>query len=298
MDLTQLFGNGNKNSFSFHRGWSPTNAMVAVIDDDKSIRKSLVRLIQAAGYKAAAFTAAAEFLESLVLEVSSCVVSELRMPGLNGLQLQQFLQRKMPFLSLIFVTGHGDIPACVSAMKAGAIDFLEKPVRRKVLLEAIGCAVERTNKARAAIAGIGKLKIQYGRLTPREREVFALVSAGLLNKQVAAQLGAAEKTVKQHRGSIMRKMKAGSFADLVLMAERLGIRPTYANFAEAMGRRSPRYIDSKSLDPSVTSVYRSVPSHYGRDSGQVRRTTGTEDCFVGSCGSSFGEIQPDQWSRP
>jgi FixJ family two-component response regulator len=260
MDLPQLFGNGNESSFSFHMSWSPTNAMVAVIDDDRSIRKSIVQSIQSAGYKAAAFASAAEFLESLVLEVSSCVVSELRMPGLNGLQLQQFLQRKMPFLSLIFVTGQGDIPACVRAMKAGAIDFLEKPVRRKVLLETIECAVERTNKARTATAEIGKLKIQYGRLTPREREVFALVSAGLLNKQVAAQLGAAEKTVKQHRGSIMRKMEADSFADLVLMAERIGIRPTHADFAEAKGRRSP------------TSVYRSVPSHYGRDSGRETRS--------------------------
>jgi FixJ family two-component response regulator len=271
MGVMQLSGNADESFFASHIEWSSSKAIVAVIDEDESIRKSLVRLIQAASYKAEAFASVTEFLESLVLEVTSCVVSELRMPGLNGLQLQQFLQSKMPFLSMIFLTGYGDIPACVSAMKAGAIDFLEKPVRRRALLEAIGCAIERTNNARTAIAEIGKLKIHYGRLTPREREVFALVSVGLLNKQIAAQLGAAEKTVKQHRGSVMRKMEARSFADLVLMAERIGVRPTHTNFAEAKGRLAPRYVDSPSLQRSVASFYRSVPAQCGRDSGRETR---------------------------
>jgi FixJ family two-component response regulator len=211
-------------------------SIVAVIDDDQSVRKSLVRSIQAAGYQVEAFGCATEFLGSLVPEVASCVVCDLRMPGINGLQLQEVLRSKTPFLSLVFVTGHGDILASVSAMKAGAVDFLEKPIRRSPLLKAIASAVERTGNRRNADAEIGKLRMQYERLTPRERQVFVLVSAGLLNKQVATQLGAAEKTVKQHRGSIMRKIQAESLADLVLMAERLGVRPSGVNFAEAKGK--------------------------------------------------------------
>jgi FixJ family two-component response regulator len=215
-----------------------SRTVVAVIDDDESIRKSLVRSIQAAGYRVEAFACAADFLESLVPEIASCVVSDLRMPEVNGLELQELLRSKIPSLSLLFLTGHGDIPATVTAMKAGAVDFLEKPLRRHLLLDAIACAVDRTNQSRTAATETDELKIRYGRLTPREREVFALVCAGLLNKQVAAQLGAAEKTVKQHRGSIMRKMEAESLADLVLMAERLGARPTGADFAKAKGKLS------------------------------------------------------------
>jgi FixJ family two-component response regulator len=268
MDAAQLFRNGDESIFASHIGWSSANAIIAVIDNDHSSRKSLVRLIRAAGYEPEAFASATDFLESLVLQVASCVISELSMPGLNGLQLQQSLQSKMPSLSMIFVSAHADVAGAVTAIKAGAIDLFEKPVRRGALLEAIGCAVRRTNKWRAAMAEIAKLNIQYGRLTPREREVFALLSAGLLNKQVAAQLGAAEKTVKQHRGTIMRKMEAESFADLVLMAERIGVRPRHANFAEAKGRLSPRYVDSQSLQPSVASCYRSVGAQYDRHSSR------------------------------
>ena len=210
--------------------------IVALIDDEECFRKSLVRSIQAAGYKVEAFASAADFLGSSVCEVVSCVVSDLRLPGINGLELQQMLLSKSAFLSVLFLTGRGDILACVSAMKAGAIDFLEKPIQRKVLLGKIEYAIELTNKSRTAAAKIDKLKIKYGRLTPREREVFALVSVGLLNKQVAAQLRASEKTVKQHRGTIMRKMEADSFADLVLMADRIGVRPVNAGFAEAKGK--------------------------------------------------------------
>jgi FixJ family two-component response regulator len=243
MEVAQGFGKDGESLLASHCDWSSVSPkpIVALIDDDESIRKSLVRSIQAAGYQVEPFASAAEFLESPVPEIASCVVSDLRMPGVNGLQLQEFLQSKTPFLSIVFVTGYGDIMASVSAMKAGAVDFLEKPIKRNALLEAIACAVERTIKLRNAAAEISKLRIQYERLTPREREVFALVSAGLLNKQVAAQLGAAEKTVKQHRGSIMRKIKAESLADLVLMAERLGVRPTSANFAEAKGKLSAEY---------------------------------------------------------
>jgi FixJ family two-component response regulator len=234
----QKFAKGDESSDASYRDCSsvPPKPIVAVIDDDQSVRKSLVRSIQTAGYQVEAFGCAAEFLGSLVPEVASCVVCDLRMPKVNGLQLQEVLQSKAPFLSLVFVTGHGDILASVSAMKAGAVDFLEKPIRRSLLLNAIACAVERTIERQNAEAEIGRLRMQYERLTPREREVFVLVSAGLLNKQVAAQLGAAEKTVKQHRGSIMRKIEAGSLADLVLMADRLGVRPSGVNFAEAKGK--------------------------------------------------------------
>jgi FixJ family two-component response regulator len=216
---------------------SPTT-VVAVIDDDESIRRSLVRTIEGAGHKAQAFASAADFLGSLSPDAVSCVVSDLLMPGLSGLQLQELLRSKFPFLSIIFLTGYGDIPAGVTAMKAGAVDFLEKPIKRSALLQAIACAVERTSKLRTVSAEIEKLKVHYERLTPREREVFVLVSAGLQNKQVAAELGAAEKTVKQHRGSIMRKMAAESLADLVMMADRLGLRPTNDDFAQAKGKLS------------------------------------------------------------
>ena len=237
-ETMQGSGKGDESILASHGGRLSvaSKPVVALIDDEESVRKSLVRLIQAADHRVAAFASALEFLESVVPEVASCVVLDLRMPGLNSIQLQELLHGKIPFLSIVFVTGHGDLPASVSAMKAGAVDFLEKPVRRDVLLEAIRCAVERTNRLRMEAAAIGKLKVQYERLTPREREVFALVSAGLLNKQVAAQLGTAEKTVKQHRGSIMRKIEAESLVDLVLMAERLGVRPTGASFGEAKGR--------------------------------------------------------------
>jgi FixJ family two-component response regulator len=213
--------------------------IVAVIDDDKAIRRSLVRSIEVSGYQVEAFASATEFLEGSASERWSCVICDLLMPGMSGLQLQEVLRSHTPFLSIIFVTGQGDIPASVSAMKAGAVDFLEKPIRRSALLQAIGNAVERTNRMRTEAGEVGELKRRYEGLTPREREVFVLVSAGLLNKQIAAQLGAAEKTVKQHRGSIMRKMKAESLADLVMMANCLSLRPPSTDFAQAKGKLSP-----------------------------------------------------------
>jgi FixJ family two-component response regulator len=211
-------------------------SIIAIIDDDESIRKSLTRLIASAGHEVKAFASATEFLESPKAETASCVVSDLRMPIMSGLQLQEALRNKIPFLSMVFITGHGNIPATVSAMKAGAIDFLEKPVRGNVMLEAIGRAIERNNQLKAEATELDRLRIRYELLTPREREVCALVSAGLLNKQVGAELSVTEKTVKEHRGRVMRKMKAESLADLVLMAERLGIRPSGASFAEAKGK--------------------------------------------------------------
>ena len=209
---------------------------IAIIDDDQSIRKSLFRMLGAAGFDVVAFASASEFLAVLDTERISCAVSDLRMPGVDGLQLQKTLRARLPHLSIVFITGHGDVPAGVNAMKAGAVDFLEKPVRSGVLLEAVNRAIERSRNSLAASTEIEELKIRYHRLTPREGEVFALVAAGLLNKQIGAQLGAAEKTIKQHRGRVMNKMEAGSFAELVLMAERLGIRPAETDFSKAKGR--------------------------------------------------------------
>ena len=213
-------------------------SLIAVIDDDESIRKSLTRLIASAGHEVEAFASATEFLESPKTEMASCVVSDLRMPVVGGLQLQEALRSKIPFVSMVFITGHGDIPTTVSAMKAGAIDFLEKPVKGGALLEAIGLAIKRSNQLKAETTAFDQLRTRYELLTPREREVCALVSAGLLNKQVGAELSVTEKTVKEHRGRVMRKMKAESLADLVLMAERLGIRPSGASFAAAKGKLS------------------------------------------------------------
>jgi FixJ family two-component response regulator len=213
---------------------------VAVIDDDRSIRRSLPRMLAAAGFDVVAFASAREFLAAQDIQRTSCVVSDLRMPGVDGLAMQEELHAKLPHLSIVFITGHGDVTASVTAMKAGAVDFLEKPLRSGVLLEAINRAVARSRKLLAESTELKKTKIRYQRLTAREGEVFALVAAGLLNKQIAAELGAAEKTIKQHRGRVMKKMEAESLAELVLMAERLGARPAEINFSTAKGRLTSR----------------------------------------------------------
>jgi FixJ family two-component response regulator len=213
--------------------------VVAIIDDEESVRKSLVRMLRAKGLQSLAFPSAQEFLDSPQNKSVSCVVSDLRMPGLDGLGLQRMLRARLPHLSIVFLTGHGDIPASVTAMRAGAVDFLEKPVEGAALIDAIHRASERSFNSRATNAEIDALKFRYEALTPREREVFSLVTAGLLNKQVAAELGVAEKTIKQHRGQVMDKMAAQSLADLVLMAERLGVSPPVTDFARARGKLTP-----------------------------------------------------------
>jgi FixJ family two-component response regulator len=210
-------------------------AMIAIIDDDPSVRRSLERLIGRAGYKVCTFESAQEFLESGDFERADCALSDLLMPGIDGLQMQQDLRMRRAPLSLVFLTGHGDVPSSVTAMKEGAVDFLEKPIKRAVLLEAVRRAVDRTRDLKRGAIETVELKIRYASLTPREREVFELVAAGLLNKQIGAQIGAAEKTIKQHRGIVMDKMKAGSFADLVVMAERLGVRPSGNGFPGTKG---------------------------------------------------------------
>ncbi len=214
-------------------------SVVAIIDDDASIRRSLARLFTSSGHEPRVFACAQEFLDASGCDGIACVVSDLRMPGVNGLELQETLLAKCPEVSIIFITGHGNVASSVTAMKAGAVDFLEKPVKAEMLLSAVDRAIERTQKLKANLAEIGYLSSCYATLTAREREVFALVATGLLNKQVGAQLGAAEKTIKQHRARVMAKMGAESLADLVKMAERLDLRPT-VDAAKALGRISSR----------------------------------------------------------
>ena len=198
---------------------------VAIIDDDKSVRSSLARLIKTAGVEVAAFSSAHEFLADPCLDQIDCAVTDVRMPGIDGLMLQEMLAQTQPHLSLVFITGQGDIPMSIKAMKGGAVDFLEKPVDREALLEAVHRAAERSREQRSSGALLNDLQRRYGHLTPRERQVFRLVSAGLLNKQVAAELGITEQTIKVHRARVMTKMSADSLAGLVRMADQLRGRP-------------------------------------------------------------------------
>jgi FixJ family two-component response regulator len=199
---------------------------VFVIDDDESIREALKDLLESVGLRVETFASAPEFLKSRNPEVPSCLVLDIRMPGLSGLDLQREMADANIDTPIIFLTGHGDIPMTVRAMKAGAVEFLTKPFRDQDLLDAIQQAVGRDRAARQEKAETTDLRGRFDSLTPRESEVFALVVTGLLNKQIALQLGTSEITIKQHRHQVMQKMRAESFADLVRMAEKLGIPST------------------------------------------------------------------------
>ncbi len=200
-----------------------TKPIVFIVDDDLSVRRSTERLIRSIGLEVQTFTSAREFLKSSRPKGPACLLLDVRMPGLSGMDLQRELARSEIHIPIIFITAHGDIPMSVRAMKAGAVEFLTKPFRSRILLDAIRAAIDRDRAASNERSEIESLRHRYEQLTPREREVLLLVAAGLLNKQVAGKLATTERTIKFHRAHIMQKTHAESVADLVRMVEKLGI---------------------------------------------------------------------------
>ena len=206
---------------------SPATArepLVFIVEDDELMRRALSNLFQSVGLEVEMFGSASEMLQTKLPDIASCLVLDIRLPGLSGLDFQAELARANIHIPIIFMTGHGDIPMTVRAMKGGAVDFLTKPFRDQDMLDAVTVAIERDRKRREADKIVANLQAHFETLTPREREILALVSSGLMNKQIAAELRLAEITVKMHRGQIMKKMGAKSLPDLVRKAETLGIR--------------------------------------------------------------------------
>jgi FixJ family two-component response regulator len=200
-----------------------SNAIIAIVDDDSSAREGLESLIQSAGWRAETFASAQDFLDRPGAEAPSCLVLDLQLPGLSGLDLQKRMAEVGLEIPIVFLTGHGNIPASVKAMKAGAVEFLTKPFDEEELLQAIQEAIQRNRRSRRRHAELRELRDRYESLTTREQQVMQQVVSGLLNKQIAAELNITEFTVKIHRGHVMRKMRADSLADLVRMADHLGI---------------------------------------------------------------------------
>ena len=200
-----------------------TEAVVFIVDDDAPMRQSLKNLLRSIGLRAELFASAQEFLQSKRPDLPGCLVLDVRLPGLSGLDLQRRTAEAGIDIPIIFITGYGDIPMSVRAMKAGAVEFLTKPFRDQDLLDAIQQALERDRKARDQRAAIELLRSRFESLTPREREVMVRVVAGLLNKQIGGELGTSETTVKIHRHQVMEKMGAGSLPELVRMSDRLGL---------------------------------------------------------------------------
>lgn len=203
------------------------SSVVLLVDDDESVRRGLTRLLKASGYQVQSFASAREFLDAKPqADAPACLVLDIRMPGLSGLDLQSELQAANAILPIIFITGHGDIPMSVKAMKAGAVDFLPKPVREETLLPAIEQALARASREQTEVAEVEDIRRRLYTLTPRERQVLERVVTGMLNKQIAYDLGTVEKTIKVHRARVMTKMEVDSLAELVRLAERLGIGKT------------------------------------------------------------------------
>jgi FixJ family two-component response regulator len=202
------------------------NQIVLVVDDDPTVRKALTYLFQSMELPVKAFATASELLDSKLPDLPSCLVLDIRLPGSSGLEFQEVLAKAGVQIPIVFLTGHGDIPMSVKAMKAGAVDFLTKPFRDQDLLDAVTKALDQDRRRRAGEKSLSDLRQRFETLTQREQEVMALAASGLRNKQIAYQLQVEEITVKIHRGRAMKKMEARSFADLVNMAERLGVRRT------------------------------------------------------------------------
>jgi FixJ family two-component response regulator len=200
--------------------------VVFVIDDDAPLREALSSLFRSIGLQVKTLASATEFLQLKLPDEPTCLVLDVRLPGLSGLDFQSELAKANIDIPIVFMTGHGDIPMTVRAMKAGAVEFLPKPFRDQDMLDAVQAGLERDRSRRKAASGIAKLKANFDTLTSREQEIMGLVTAGLMNKQIAGELGVSEITVKVHRGSVMRKMAAKSLADLVRMADALGVRRT------------------------------------------------------------------------
>jgi len=209
---------------SSHEPASAKEPIVFVIDDDVAVRTTLSSLFRSVGLRVELFGSAHEFTQIKMPDVASCLVLDIRLPGVSGLHFQAELAEADIRTPIIFMTGHGDIAMSVKAMKAGAIDFLTKPFRDQDILDAVIKAIERDQKRRDSEKGVSELRIRFDSLTSREREVMRLVAAGLMNKQIAAEFGITEITVKVHRGHMMRKMKARSLIDLMGMADLLGMR--------------------------------------------------------------------------
>ena len=206
--------------------FSDTKPVVFVVDDDASMRRAVSNLIRSVGFRAEAFATAQEFLAVNPPDAPSCLILDVRLPQISGLDIQAELIKTQKQLPIIFITGYGDIPMSVKAMKAGAVEFLTKPFRDQDLLDAVSVALERSRLNRTNEKAATELRAKFQRLTPREQEVMALVTGGFLNKQIAAELGVSEITVKVHRGNVMKKFGVKSLADLVKMADTLGIRRT------------------------------------------------------------------------
>jgi len=207
-----------------NRGDISEDSIVFIVDDDPIVRGAISTLLLSVGRQVQQFASATELLQSSLPPVPCCLVLDIRLPGLSGFDLQAELANAGLPIPVIFITGHGDIPMSVRAMKAGAIDFLTKPFRDQDLLDAVTRALERDRKRRNAEKDILDLRVSFGTLTPREKQIMALVTDGLMNKQVAARMGISERTAKIHRGRVMKKMGAKSLADLVVMAETLRVR--------------------------------------------------------------------------